>query len=154
MAYRTIHQKGSPQRLEGLASTSTIYPGHLVEMTNAAQDTWKLRATAGAKNEKAVAVEDDLKGNGVATAYTANNRIQVNIYKSGEECIVRVANGENIAKGDKLIANNDGTVKEHTLDSSATVVEEHVIGIALEAKDMSDSSAADPSDVMIRMRWL
>ena len=153
MAYRTIHQWGKPRRVEGLASTSTIYPGHLVEMTSAALDTWKLRATAAGKNEKAVAIEDDLQGNPVATAYTANNRIQVNIYRSGEECIVRVANGENIAKGDKLIANSDGTVKEHTADSSGVVLEEHVIGIVLEAKDMSGSSGVDPSDVMIRMRW-
>lgn len=154
MAYRTVHLWGKPRRVEGLASTSTIYPGHLVEMTNAAQDTWKLRATAGGKNEKAVAIEDDLQGNPIATAYTANNRIQVNIYGSGDECVVRVANGESIAKGDKLIANSDGTVKEHTADSSGTVIEEHVIGIALEAKDMSDSSGADPADVMIAMRWL
>ena len=153
MAYRTIHQWGKPRRVEGLASTSTIYPGHLVEMTNAALDTWKLFATAGAKGEKAVAIEDDLQGNPVSTAYTQNNRIQVNIYKSGEECIVRVANGENIAKGDKLVRAANGEVAEAAVDSSGTIVEQEVIGIALEAKDLSDSSGADPSDVMIRMRW-
>jgi len=153
MAYRTVHLWGKPRRVEGLASTGTIYPGHLVEMTSAALDTWKLRATAGGKNENAVAIEDDLKGNPIATAYTANNRIQVNIYGSGDECVVRVANGEAIAKGDKLIANSDGTVKEATPDSSGVVIEQHVIGIALEACDMSGSSAVDPSP-LCAMRWI
>jgi hypothetical protein len=145
---------GSPRRVEGKALTSTIYPGHLVEMTSAAADTYKLFATAGAKGEKMVAIEDDLQGNSVATAYTAANKMQVNIYKSGEECLVKVANGQNIAKGDKLVRAAAGYVQKAATDSSGTVVEQEVIGIAMEAKDMSDSSGADPAEDKIRMRWL
>jgi hypothetical protein len=155
MAYRAVHQKGSPQRVEGLASNGSIYPGHLVEMTSAAADTYQLRATQGGYGEKAVAVEDDLQGNDIATAYTANNRIQVNIYKSGEECIVRLQGATSITKGDKLMAGASGVVLKYVKDSSAVVTEPHPIGIALESLDLSDSSSSEANtENKIRMRWL
>lgn len=152
MAHRTVVLAGNPRRVEGKASTGTIYPGMLVELTNASADTFQLRATAGIKAINCVACEDDLQGNDIDTAYTISTRLQAYIPRPGDEIVVRVANGENIAKGDKLVAAAAGYVKEMTLDSSGQAVEEDLLGIAMEAKDMSDSSGADPSDNKIRMR--
>ena len=54
-------------------------------------------------------------------------------------------NGENIAIHDKVIASTGGYIAEASGDSSSVITEEWVIGEALEAKDMSGSSAVDPS---------
>lgn len=155
MAYRTVHLNGTPRRVEGIAYNGSVYPGHLVELTSAAQDTYKLRATEGAAQLKAVAVEDDLQGAAIDTVYTANNRIQVNLYRSGDECVVRLQGATSITKGDKLMAGANGVVLKLTGDSSAVITEKSAIGIALETLDLSDSSSGEANtENKIAMRWL
>jgi hypothetical protein len=91
-------------------------------------------------------VEDDIQGKAITTAYAAAARVQANVQRSGDVFYGLIANGENISKGDKLESAGDGTLRKHTA-SSAGAVEYPlaVVGIALDAVDMSSSSGADPS---------
>lgn len=151
MAYSIVAKVfGDIVRYEALAA-GTIKPGHLVKLGSAG--TLTANATAGVKCEMAVAVEDALQGNDIADSYSSADLVQYNIFRPGDCCYLRLKNGENVAVGDKLVAAAGGEVAEFKADSSATVVEQVPIAIAMEAVDMSDSSAADPSG-LIKVRVL
>jgi hypothetical protein len=143
MAYRTIHGNGPFERTEGLAS-GTPSPGHLAELTSATADTYKVQTANGPKAPAAVFVEDDLQGKDIDDAYTAATIAQVNLYPPGSAAVLRVKNGENISKGDLVCSAGSGEVRKVVSDSSATVVEDIPIAIALVGCDMSDSSSVDP----------
>ncbi len=135
---KTIVLKGMGIRKERIAAAA-ITPGHLVEITSA--NKVQVHATGGGLAQKAFAVEDDMQGKTISDAYATGNRVQYNVFCGGEEVNAIIADGENIAIGDKLVSNGDGTLKELTSESG----DETVVAIAVEAVDMSGSSAADPS---------
>jgi len=144
MAYRTIKVKSNQLEMEGIGS-GVIKPGHLLERTSAAAATVKVHATAGGVAQRLFAVENDLYGKEIGDSYSAADKVFFINALPGDQINALIANGESIAIGDKLISAGDGTLKEHTTDSSGVAVEEDVVAYALEACDMSDSSAADPS---------
>jgi len=149
---KTIVLKGHGVRNEAVANAA-ITPGHLVELMS----TGKLRvhASAGQNCEKAFAVEDDLQGNTIDDAYDAADIAQYNIMKPGDEVNALLANGQDVSIGDFLESAGDGTLQAHTADSEslgadssgaiASFYTNQIVGVALEAVDMSDSSGADPS---------
>ena len=141
MAFKTITLKGRGVRNEAVAN-EIITPGMLVELMS----TGKVRkhAAAGAYAEKAFAVEDELQGKEIGDTYAAAALVQYEIFKPGDEVFSLLANGENVAIGDKLDSNGDGQLRKH-LKESGTLGEAVPVATALEAVDMSDSSAADPS---------
>ncbi len=136
---KTVMLEGGDKflRLERVAAAA-ITPGHLVELTSA--DKVQKHSTAAGFTAKMFAVEDELQGKTIDQEYASASRVQFNVCPPG--CIVNalIADGEDIAIGDKLVSNGDGTLKE--ADSAAT---DEIVGVAMEAVDMSDSSAADPS---------
>lgn len=136
----TVTIVGTGLQKEATANAS-ITPGHLVEKMS----TGKLRvhSTAGGVAQAAFAIEDELQGRDINTAYSANSKVQYKVYRKGEVVQARIANGEDIDIGDKLVSNGDGTLKEAAGDSSAVIVEEYVVAIADEACDMTGSSGAD-----------
>ena len=142
MAYRTIVVVGEGIRKEALAAAA-ITPGHLVQYDSAGK--LKVHATAGGFAARLFAIEDDLQGNEIGDAYSSGNQVIAEALPPGAEVYAIIANGENIAKGDILVSAGDGTLKEADTDSSGTIVEQHPIAVALEAIDLSDSSAADPA---------
>jgi hypothetical protein len=145
MAAKTIMLKGHGVRNERVANAA-ITPGHFVELMST--NKVKVHATAGgAVLPKAVAVEDDLQGKTIADAYSSGAPCQFNVVGPGDEVFAILANGENAAIGDKLISAGDGTLKELTSQTT----DESVVAIALEALDMSDSSAADPASARIKV---
>lgn len=135
---KTIILKGDGIRKER-AAAAAITPGHLVEITSA--DKVQVHSTAGGLAQKAFAIEDDLQGNPISTAYSTGDRVQYEVMERGAEVNALIADGEAIAIGDKLVSAGDGTLKELTSEST----DESVVAIAVEACDMSGSSAADPS---------
>jgi hypothetical protein len=153
MAYRTITVSSDARKEEAIANAA-ITPGMLIELMSTAKV--KVHATSGGNvTPKSFAIEDELQGNGIATAYAANARCFFRNFQPGDLVYAMLANGENVAIGDKLMSNGDGYLKKLTdqtesigADSSANITTfypERVVGIAQEALDMSDSSAADPS---------
>lgn len=152
MAYRTVFLKdndGSVKK-EAIASGSVL-PGMLLERTNAATDTVKAHAQSGRRTGPIlVAIEDELQGNDIADTYATTTRVFFKAVKPGDEVVLRVLNGVNVTKGALLTSDGTGYVRLAKKDSSDTVVEDDVFGVALEAVDMSGSNAVDP-DGMIKV---
>lgn len=143
MAYKTIVLKGQGTASEATANAA-ITPGHLVELMSTGNI--RVHASAGQNAQRMFAVEDELQGNGISTAYAANARAFYRVMLPGDEVYALINNGENVSIGDFLESAGNGCLKKHTADSAGAVeYPEGIVGIAKEAVDMSDSSAADPS---------
>lgn len=144
MAEKTITVGGSPTRFER-AAAAAITPGHIVELTSS--NTVQAHSTAGGTVAPLlVALEDENKGGEIGTAYTAANVTLFAAFGPGDIFYGLLANGETAVIGSKLESYGDGTLR--VVDSDASVGDigvQSVVGVALEAVDMSGSSAADPS---------
>ena len=140
---KTITLKGHGVRNERVANAE-IMPGHLVELMST--DKVRAHATAGGSAERAFAVEADLQGNGITDAYDADDQCQHDIFSPGDEVYALLANGETAVIGSKLESNGDGALRVVDADVSAgDIGVNSIVAVALDAVDMSDSSAADPS---------
>jgi hypothetical protein len=143
MAYKTIVIAGTPHMKEYTANAA-ITPGHLVELMTTGNV--RVHANAGATAQRVFALEDDNQGNEIDDAYTADNVCRVGIMRPGDEVFAILANGENAAIGNFLESEGDGTLRVVDADASAgAIAVQSIVGVALEAVDMSSSSAADPS---------
>lgn len=154
MAIKTIRVKDAHMvRLEFQAA-GTIKPGHIIQENSGGNAV--VHSTSGGDMEGIVAIEDALYGKNIDTNYTSGNRVQAVCCSPGDEVQLRVANGVSVSRNDWLESNGDGYVKVHTpdVDSSANAGTTYLNAVkfkALEAVDMSDSSAADPTG-LIRAR--
>jgi len=128
---------------EFTATAVAITPGMLLELTSA--ELVQAHSSEGGPVLPMFALEDELQGKGITDDYAVSAKIQVWTAVRGEEVYALLADGEDVAVGDFLISDGTGKLKAATADSSAVVVEEFPIAIALEAVDMSGSSGADPS---------
>lgn len=117
---------------------AAFYPGHLLEVTSAGKFQ-KHSGDAGVVAPKIFAIEDENQGKTIDDVYATTGRAVGWIPQPGDEVYAIVADGENIAIGDKLVSNADGTLKEGTAN---------VVGMALEAYDLSGSSS-EPSDAYL-----
>lgn len=145
---RTVKLKNYLNIFNEFVANAAITPGHLVELMS----TGKIRshATAAGNAYKWFALEDVLQGKTISEAYAALDPVLVWMTAPGEEVYAVLANGQNIAKGDLLESAGDGTLTKHTADAwtsanVGTVYGNAIVGVALEAVDMSGSSGADPN---------
>ena len=154
MARNTIKIKrhGEPVQEEMIANAA-ITPGHLCEEMS----TGKVRvhATSGGDVLPMFAVEDELQGEGITDAYAAADPVQLWIPRRGDQVYALLANGQNAVIGSKLSSNGDGTLKVYTADTVSsdepayTDYQNSIVGEAVDAVDMSDSSGVDPSGRII-----
>lgn len=143
MAKQTIKLKKYFDVVNEYNAGTAITPGMLIEV--AADGDVDPQNVAGGVCEKMFALEDELQGRTIDTAYAVTDPVQCWIALPGEEVLAWLANGEDVAIGEKLVAAGGGALKAATADSSAVVTEEHVIAVAMEAIDMSGSSGVDPT---------
>ncbi len=153
MAKRTIKIKDYLKVNVEYIASAAITPGHLLELASAT--TVKVHANAGQNVLPMIALEDELQGNAITDAYAAADRVQCWIPQRGDVAYMILKNGENVSAGDFLESAGDGTLQKHTPDTESlgadssgnitTIYTNQIVGIALEAVDMSDSSAADPT---------
>lgn len=137
----TIIASGNFQYKEAVPAAA-FSPGHLLEWTSAGK--LQKHATAGGKAEKLVAIENANEGEGVSDAYGTSDRAIAAIPAPGSRLRMKIANGEDIAKGDYLCSNGNGELRECVADSSGTIVEDTPLFVSEEAVDMSGSSLVDP----------
>lgn len=133
---------GDGEYCERLAS-GAVSPGMLIEETSAA-NTAQAHSTSGGAAEAFFAIEDRLQGYGITDAYSSGARMRCVKLSKGATVYCRIANGQNIARADKLISNGAGYMTKYTAEASAAVLPKHPILVALEAVNMSGSSAVDP----------
>lgn len=152
MAYNTIKIKKYVDIVEEYEAVSAITPGMLVELTAAGEV--QPHSTAEGNALPMFALEDELQGNGIDDAYAADDQVQVWIPQRGEQVYAIIADGQNIAIGDWLASNGDGTLREHVAEieswgvseaGAVTVLPLQIVAQALEALDLSGSSGEESS---------
>jgi hypothetical protein len=136
---------------EEYVANAAISPGHLVELMST--NKVRVHATANGAAEKAFAFEDELQGNGVDDAYSAADQVQVIYPRPGDQVNAVLADGQNIAIGDKLVSAGDGTLTKYTADTGSSAGELYdqpnsIIGVAMEALDLSGSSGEESSGLL------
>lgn len=136
---------------EEFVTAAALSPCHLVEVDSAGKV--KKHATAsGNVTPVIVALEDNMQGKDVDEAYGSGAVAQTAIFRSGDRVQMILKDGQNVAIGDKLESAGDGTLQKLVLDSTGVYYHEQIVGIAMEAVDMSGSSGVDPDgyiEVMI-----
>lgn len=143
MAYKKITIIGDPTHKEYTAA-AVITPGMLCELASTGKA--QAHSTAGGTAQRMFALEDELQGKGITDDYAADTQAQFGIFKPGDEVLAILYDGEVAAIGSFLESQGDGTMRVVDADASwGEVAVQSVVLIALEAKDMSSSSAADPS---------
>lgn len=144
----TILLKGTPFREQAeLASGQTITPGHLIDLDTSGDVI--VHANAGQNHPGFVAVENDLAGDDIDDNYdTAAEKVQYDVAQRGKEYYMILKDGENVDIGDPLESAGDGTLQEHTPQAvdeggtgTYTIYNNAIVGIALEAKAPSGSTA-------------
>jgi hypothetical protein len=130
----TIPVRFSGWREEAVAKASeAIKPGMLV--ARQADGLLIKHASAGGRIKSvAVAVEDELQGNGVEVTYADGALVQYEIFKPGDKVNVLLAADEVIVAEDELVSSGDGTVKK----VGGTPVHGAIKFIAREALDLTD----------------
>ena len=149
MAYKTITLLGDPIRMERVA-IAAFSPGFLVEIDSAGG--FVKHNSAGATAATMFALEDENQGKDIDDAYVAATQALVGFFRPGNEVYAQLANGETAVIGTLLESNGDGYLRAVDADTSIGLVGiQSVVGIALEALDMSGSSGVDPSSQFIRV---
>lgn len=140
----TILLIGEPNRREYDAA-GTITPGDLLEL-NSSGDVIRHNSAAARIGPRYVAVENDIAGDDITHDYASGEVVQVHSARPGEVLLMRLSNGESVVIGDFLASDGAGRLDRVTSNSSALDAEvTSIFAVALEAKDMSDSSGADPT---------
>ncbi len=147
---KTILLLGDVIYKEAKATAATIKPGHLIEKVSAG--TVQKHATAGGNSQKMFAYENEGIGGTIDTEYAASTLVKYIIPVRGAEVNAILANGENVAIGDFLESAGGGELRKHdpilnanSSGDTAVIYPEAIVGIAMQAVDMSGSSAVDPS---------
>lgn len=145
MAYNTIKIKKYSDVIEEFVAAAGITPGNLVEVTSAG--TVQKHATADGNVLPMFALEDELQGKGIDDAYVAADKVQVWIPYVGDVVYAKLADGETVVIGDFLTSAGGGELKKLDAAASGGVIENPkiVVGVAVEAVDMSGSTLVDPS---------
>ena len=132
---------------------AAITPGMLIELTSS--NTVQAHSTAGGNTGRMFALEDELQGNSISDAYAADDKVQCWCTTPGEEVYaILVDDSAAVSIGDFLESNGDGYLTKHETDTesfesaetgSISVYPEQIVGIALEALDLSGSSGEESS---------
>jgi hypothetical protein len=148
MSIRTIIRKGDGVNVEGIAS-GVLRPGMILERTSTANTFQAHSDDAPAiKTAPYVLLEDELQGKGIYDAdgdletYASGARLpHIRILSPGDRFDGILSNGEVVALGGKVESNGDGKLQAFTSGQ--------IVGVAVSALDLSDSSGADPAEDFI-----
>ena len=144
MAKNTIKLKKYLDVIEEMEANAAITPGMLVEEMSTGKA--RVHANAGQPAVPMFALEDELQGNGIDTAYAADDRVQVWVAQRGEQVYALLADGETAVIGSFLESNGDGYLKVWAADSAGVVeYPNSIVAVALEALDLSGSSGEESS---------
>jgi hypothetical protein len=120
----------------------TITPGHLIKLGSGNTVTSTVAEGVGAL-PKMFALEDELQGKTIDDNYVSGDPVQCWICQPGEVVYALLYDGETVVIGDPLTSKGDGTLKKAT--PATTDYDNTIVGIALEALDLSGSSGEEPT---------
>jgi hypothetical protein len=146
MARRTIKVKNHSDVNEEYIAAAAVTPGMLLEVTSAGKV--QAHSTSEGNASALFAVEDELQGGDIDTAYAADARVFCWVPNPGDIVNAILVDGENVAIGDLLASNGDGKLKKHVADEISAgedISPEPIVGVAVQAVNLSDSSGGDSS---------
>jgi len=150
MAYNSIIIKrlGAEVIEEYTATAVAIKPGYLLELASAT--TVQAHSSSAGNTLPMFAIEDQFQGNGIATDYAVSVKIQCWIPRRGDVVYAYLADGQNASVGDFLESDGAGALNVHVSETeswdsadaagSITVPPNPIVGVALEAVDLSASA--------------
>ena len=149
MAKNTIVLKcADNQEDEKVSANALIKPGMLLERT--AADLVQPHSTANGPCGNLIAIEDELQGKSIDDLYVITTPVKIAKLGKGDVFYGLLANGQTAVIGSKLTSNGDGQLRVYSATSGGELEQpDSIKGTALEAVDMSDSSAADPGGRII-----
>jgi len=143
-----VMRQGQAQRVQlERIPAAALYPGHLIELTSA--DKFQKHAVVGGSVALAMfALEDENVGKNIDQVFGTTSKAVGWIPQKGDWVLAILKDGQNVAIGDKLESGAGGLVQKHTADTvdsatGITVYDGQIIGIAMEALDLSDSSGGE-----------
>jgi len=159
MAYNTIKLTKYLDIVVEYDANATITPGQLLELMSSGKV--RAHATAGGNVIPMFALENELQGGDIEDQYAANDKVQVWIPSRGDIVYAILADGQDIDIGDFLESAGNGYLQKHVEDTeswesgskqeagSITVYGNQIVGIALEALDLSGSSGEEDSSGLL-----
>ena len=150
----TVKLKNYSDIMVEYTASEAISPGMLVEPVPSAA-TIRKHATESGNAIPMFAVENELEGEGITTAYASGDKLQVWIPGRGDVVYAQVEDEQNIAIGNFLESNGAGYLQVHIAPSADSAQDDisytgQIIGQALEALDLTSLSAAGSSDTPAR----
>jgi len=143
MAKNTIKLKKYLDVIIEAPAAAGITPGHLVELTSAG--AVQANGTAADTSvAKWFALEDELQGKNIDTAYVTGDKVQVWCAVPGEEVYAFLKDGQNVAVGAILESAGDGSLKAFSAAGAA-------VAVALEAVDLSASANTANARIKVRI---
>ena len=148
----TIKLKNYLNVFEEYTANAGITPGHLVEVMSSGN--LRKHATADGNVLPMFAIEDEMQGKDIDTAYVTTDKVQVWIPTRGDIVNAILADEETVAVGDFLVSAGAGELKKFDAAASAAVIEAPalIVGVAVTALDLSSSSAATLANTRIQVR--
>lgn len=161
--YNTILLRDHSKVFVDHQAYEALRPGMLVELTST--NRLKKHATSGGNIVvPTIVLEDEWQGKGIEDAYVTGDQVRAWVPGRGDEALLLLADGENVAIGDALESNGLGMVKKHTIEAvgsadaqqANTIYSRPIIGIALEAQDLSaldgSNSSLESNSQFIKVR--
>jgi hypothetical protein len=135
MAKNTIKLKKYLDIIEEYTATAVaLTPGMLLEITSA--DLVQAHSTDGGIALPMFALEDELQGKEIDDNFAVSAKIQVWVAVRGEIVYALIADSETVAIGDWLVSAGNGKLRVAESDDNS------IVGVAVEALDMTDSDDA------------
>lgn len=138
---------------EGIADAAGILPGHLIQLMSTGNFRVHPNASQNVTPAK-FALEDEMQGKTVDDAYAISTLVQVWTPSKGDWVRAILADGETIVINDAVESAGDGTLQKYVADTVTdssgqieTIYPNPIVGIAREALDLSNSSAAESSGI-------
>lgn len=147
MAYKSITVRCAVVVQHEALANEAITPGHIVQMLS----TGKIQKNdlVGERVPVRVAIEDSNQGNDKDDNWASGSQVQYRFFRPGDEVLVRLANGQSVAIGDRLEAAAGGEVRKSTTGSSGGSDSTDAILEAQAALDFSGSSGVDPASNLL-----
>ena len=147
-----VMRQGQAQRVElEKVPAAVFYPGHMLELTSA--DKFQKHSAAGGSVAPVMfALEDENQGNNIDVAFATTGRAVAWVPQRGDWVLaVLIDDGTAVVIGDKLEAAGAGMVQKHVSDvhdsdTGGTIYDKQIVGIAMEALDLSDSSGGETAN--------
>jgi len=150
MAKKTIILKGDPVIKEYTLS-GNITPGMLGMIDTDGKA--KVHATANGTAAAMFALEDELQGNDIDTAYSSGAIGRFALCRPGDEVYAIMGSLDSIDEGQYLVSNGDGCLQiAPTIDSASDLVQAgSIVARALEALTFTSGAAATARRVKVEI---